>query len=164
MNTAPLEKLQNELCISIKQGGKLLAVPGVVRSGKTTFLQYLQNKFEQGGEIIVARSLALEKDKVKISTLMTALFLDLTTQKISRIIDQKIIKLQKLIQEQGKPVVLFIDDAHDLNTHTLSSLPDFIETVNLQGGCLSILLMGQPQLIHILETLLTHIPHPKVQI
>ncbi len=155
MDAAQFEKLQNKFKALIKKGDKLLVAPGATRLNRAVFLKDLQNRFKQDGEILVAKSLAVEKKKVSISTLMTALILDLSTLKnIPRDFNQGILKLQKLIHEQDKPVVLLIDDAQELNTQTLTNLPEFIETINLKCGPFSILLTGHPQLNSTLETVI----------
>ena len=50
-------------------------------SGKTTFFQRLIADLSKAKEIIVSRSLAVESDRVSLSTLITALFYDLSVEK-----------------------------------------------------------------------------------
>jgi type II secretory pathway predicted ATPase ExeA len=54
--------------------GHLVAVAGVVGCGKTTLLQRVQAELLREKEILVARSLAVEKDRVTLGTLIMALF------------------------------------------------------------------------------------------
>jgi len=54
--------------------------------------------------------------------------------------------LIKLIQRCERPIVLFVDDAHDLNGNTLRGLKRIIERVHRRRGRLSIVLAGHPKL------------------
>jgi type II secretory pathway predicted ATPase ExeA len=65
-----------ELRLAIKEG-KLVALSGIVGSGKTTTPRRIQDTLIQEKEILVAKSLAIEKSKINLSTLMMALFFDL---------------------------------------------------------------------------------------
>ncbi len=58
--------------------GRLIAVSGVVGSGKTMLLRRLQEELVREGKIIVAKSLSVDKDRTTIPTLITALFHDLS--------------------------------------------------------------------------------------
>ena len=65
--------------------GRLIAVCGVVGSGKTVALRHLQQQLAEEGRVIVSKSLSLEKRSIKLSTLITALFFDLSPDKPVRI-------------------------------------------------------------------------------
>lgn len=140
--------LFKELKPQIKQG-RLIALSGVVGCGKTTTLQRLQATLAQEKDIIISRSLAVDKDKVNLGTLMTALFYDLTTEKDIKLPtqpEQRERKLLALIQKCRKPVVLLVDEAHDLHSRTLVRIKQLIELVRQNGGILSVLLAGHPKL------------------
>jgi type II secretory pathway predicted ATPase ExeA len=51
-----------------------------------------------------------------------------------------------LIKKRKKPVVLFVDEAHDLHYRTLKGLKRLIEMVEDSSGILSVLLAGHPKL------------------
>ena len=55
-------------------------------------------------------------------------------------------ELQKLVKKGKRPVALFVDEAHDLNGHTLIGLKRLMETVEDGGGRLSVVLAGHPKL------------------
>lgn len=140
--------LFKELKPQIRQG-RLIAIAGVVGCGKTTTLQRLQLELASEKDIIISKSLAVDKDKVTLGTLMAALFCDLATEKDAKPPtqpEQRERKLLALIQKCRKPVVLLVDEAHDLHNSTLIKIKRLIELVRLQGGTLSILLVGHPKL------------------
>ena len=66
--------------------GRLVAVCGVVGSGKTVTLRPLQQQLlREEKKVIVARSLSVEKQNIKQATLINALFYDLTQNKMVQI-------------------------------------------------------------------------------
>jgi type II secretory pathway predicted ATPase ExeA len=142
------KQIFQELKMAIRQG-KLIAVAGIVGCGKTTTLKKIRDTLIKEGEIIVAKSLSVEKARVTLSTLMMALFYDLSTEKDVKIPTQsekRERKLQELIMKRKKPVALFIDEAHDLHGNTLIGLKRLIEMVQDCGGILSVVLAGHPKL------------------
>jgi type II secretory pathway predicted ATPase ExeA len=129
--------------------GRLVAVCGVVGSGKTVTLRRLQQLLREEKKVIVARSLSVEKQNIKLATLINALFYDLTQDKMVQIPKQgerRERELQKLVKKGKRPVALFVDEAHDLNGHTLIGLKRLMETVEDGGGRLSVVLAGHPKL------------------
>jgi type II secretory pathway predicted ATPase ExeA len=142
--------LAKELKIAIGQG-RLVALAGVVGCGKTTTLQRLMMNLRESKEVIVSRSLTVDKERVKLGTFITALFYDLSTEKDFKPPTQpetRERKLLELMQKRRSPVALFVDDAHDLHHRTLIGLKRLIELVRLygSGGSLSIVLAGHPKL------------------
>lgn len=132
-------------------GGKLLALVGLVGCGKTTTLNRLIATLEGEKEILVSQSLAVDKHRVNLGTLMTALFYDLATDKDFKIPTQPEKRERKLIEviaKRRKSVALFVDEAHDLHHKTLVGLKRLIELVQNSGGTLSVVLVGHPKLRH----------------
>ena len=112
--------LMNDIRCAIDEG-RLIAVCGLIGSGKTVTLRWLQQKLEDEKKVIVSRSLAIDKHKVKLATLLTALFYDLSTGKNVRIptgVERAERELLALVKKNKRPVALFVDEAHDLNGHT----------------------------------------------
>lgn len=133
---------------AIKAGG-LIALTGIVGMGKTITLRRLQQAIREGNKIIVSKSLATDKRYVTINTLYTALFADLASKKDGKLptqAEKRERKLQALIKEINKPIVLFIDEAHDLHPRTLIGLKHLIETVQDAQGTLAIVVVGHPKL------------------
>ena len=130
-------------------GGKLLALVGLVGCGKTTTLNRLVALLRDEKEILVSQSLAVDKHRVNLGTLMTALFYDLVNEKDFKIPTQpekRERKLVEVISKRRKPIALFIDEAHDLHHKTLVGLKRLIELVQNAGGTLSVVLVGHPKL------------------
>lgn len=134
---------------SAVQHGRFIVLSGIVGCGKTTTLNRLEEKLGESGNVLVAKSLSVDKERVNLAVLMLALFCDLVTDKdfvIPKQPEKRERVLRELIKKRKKPVVLFIDEAHDLQTKTLVGLKRLMEMVRDGGGTLSILLAGHPKL------------------
>jgi len=93
--------------------------------------------------------LTLEKERINLGTLITALFYELMTEKDGKLPtqpEQRERRLLALIQKCRKPVLLLVDEAHDLHSKTLVGLKRLIELVRYNGGILSVVLAGHPKL------------------
>ena len=129
--------------------GNLIAFTGLVGSGKTLLLRQLQDELLAEKRITVAKSLAVDKERASLTTLITALFYDLSPDKEPKIPSQSEHReraLRELVRKSKRPVVLFIDEAHDLHHKTLVGLKRLREVVADGGGVLSIVLAGHPKL------------------
>ncbi len=85
------------------------------------------------------------KDRASLTTLITALFYDLSPEKDLRIPAQSEHRgraLRDPVRKSKRPVVLFVDEAHDLHHKTLSGLKRLREVVADGDGVLSIVLAG----------------------
>jgi type II secretory pathway predicted ATPase ExeA len=142
-------KKQIENIKSASHVGGIIALTGMVGTGKTTFLWKIQQQLSEEKQVLVCRSLSTDKKRVNINTLYTALFFDLAKDKNFKIpsqAEQRERKLLELVKKQDKPIVLFIDEAHDLASQTLISLKRLIELVFSSGGNLTVILAGHPKL------------------
>jgi type II secretory pathway predicted ATPase ExeA len=142
------QKLIKELKAAVKTG-RLVALAGIVGCGKTTILRRIQEVIVQEKEILVSKSLSVDKGRVNLGTLIMALFYDLSTEKDFKIPvqpEKRERKLRDLIVKCNKPIALFIDEAHDLHSKTLVGLKRLMEVVQDSGGTLSIVLVGHPKL------------------
>lgn len=129
--------------------GRLVSLTGVVGVGKTSLLNRLHADLAKSNNIIVARSLSVDKQRVTLPALLTALFLDVSGDidaKVPAQNEKRERKLQELIRKSRKPVVLFIDEAHDLHGNTLTGLKRLMELIEAGEGTLSIVLVGHPRL------------------
>lgn len=131
--------------------GRLIVLSGIIGSGKTTLLKNIQKRMKHEKDVLIAKSLSLEKDKITLTVLITALFYDLWTDtdkeiKIPSQPEKRVRSLRDIVARAKRPVALFIDDAHDLHSKTLVGLKRLMETVSDGGGILSIVLAGHPKL------------------
>lgn len=131
------------------KAGRLIAVSGPVGVGKTAMIRQLQDRILTEKKVIFARSLSIDKRRVSLPALMTALFLDIggdPDMKVPTQAEKRERMLQEAIKGAKKPVVLFIDEAHDLHFSTLNGLKRLVEIVEAGRGILSVVLVGQPRL------------------
>ncbi len=146
--TPQSQHIIKELKLAIKDG-KLIVLAGIVGTGKTTTLRKIQEALEEDKEILVAKALSVDGGQISLGTLMLALFCDLTTAKDDPMptqTEKRERALRTLIRKRKKPVVLFIDDAHQLHPKTLIGLKRLMEIVRDGKGTLSIVLAGHPKL------------------
>ncbi|AFY96993.1 ExeA family protein [Chamaesiphon minutus] len=147
--TAAQKQLLQDLKIAA-QSGSLVALTGIIGSGKTTTLRRLFTVLMKENKILVSKSISIEKNRSTMTTLISALFYDLSTDdkevKIPASGEKRERDLRDLIKKRKKPVVLFVDEAHDLHYSTLKGLKRLIEMVEDGGGLLSVLLAGHPKL------------------
>ena len=143
-------QLLNDLKAAIHEGG-LVALIGVVGSGKTLLLWRLQDQPRQEGQIEVSESLVFDVPRVTLNTLKRALYYDLATGKDGDLTgkpEKSERALLKVMRRCQKPIALFIDDAHDLHGQTLRGLKQLIEKTGRHGGRLTLVLGGHPRLKH----------------
>lgn len=148
LETGHSKKLIQDISKAIYQGG-IVAIAGMVGSGKTTLLRKIQEQLMEEKQMIISRSLSTDKKRVTISTLYTALFLDLVKEKnfpIPTQPEKRERKLLEILKKNDKPVVLFIDEAHDLHSQTLISLKRLVELSFGNGKTLAIVIAGHPKL------------------
>jgi type II secretory pathway predicted ATPase ExeA len=141
-------KLLQEVRSAIGEG-QLIAVAGIVGCGKTTLLRQVERDIRAEKKILVSRAMAVDKDRINLGTLITALFYDLSTDKELKVPTQPEKRergLLGLIRTRGKPIVLFVDEAHDLHSKTLVQLKRLVELVSDDNGKLSVVLAGHPKL------------------
>ena len=65
--------------------GRLIAFTGLVGSGKTLLLHQLQDALLAEKRVTVSKSLAVDKERASLTTLITALFYDLSPDKEPKI-------------------------------------------------------------------------------
>ncbi len=146
--TEHLQRLFKEVEAAIHVG-KMIAITGVIGCGKTMTLRRLQAALRQEGKIWVSQSLSVDKSRTNLSSLIAALFYDLSSDqqvKIPSSGEKRERELQELFRKGKKPVALFVDEAHDLHNSTLTGLKRLMEVVEDGGGTLSIILGGHPKL------------------
>jgi type II secretory pathway predicted ATPase ExeA len=147
--TAQHKALLERLTTAIMHGG-LIALYGMIGSGKTVTLRRLRENLRKEKEIIICRSMSIQKNRVSLDSLLIALYYDLTSRKtltVPRYTKERMIReLRNIIAEKNKPVALFIDEAHDLPRATLKELKLLVEAVQEDGGKMAVILAGHPRL------------------
>jgi type II secretory pathway predicted ATPase ExeA len=131
------------------EAGHLIALTGITGCGKTTTARRIRQDLDKERKILVATNLAVDKERVKLGTLMEAIFADISADKEATLPTQAELRerrLRDLIQRRGRPVALFIDEAHDLHPKTLVGLKRLVEVVQEGGAVLAIVLVGLPRL------------------
>ncbi len=128
--------------------GRLIAVSGIIGSGKTALLRHLQADLARENKVLVSKSLSVDQERTTITTLIEALFYDLLPEGEVRIpkVEKRERELSALIRRRRKPVVLFVDEAHNLHPKTLKGLKCLMEVIADGGGKLSVVLAGHPKL------------------
>ncbi|MCP2012640.1 AAA family ATPase [Duganella violaceipulchra] len=129
--------------------GRLIALCGVVGSGKTVTLRRLQQILKDENRVAVAKSLSVEKHGIKLATLISTLYYDLTQDKqvqIPKQSEKRERELQEIVKKRKRPVALLVDETHDLNGYTLIGRKRLMEVVEDAGGRLSVTLAGHPKL------------------
>lgn len=148
LETPESKALTQNIKQAIFQGG-IIALTGMVGSGKTVLLRKIRDTLAEEKQVVISRSLSTDKKQVSIGTLYTALFCDLATDKNSCApseAEKKTRKFLDLVQKHGKPVVLFIDEAHDLHHKTMVSIKRLIELTEDSGCIFSVVVAGHPKL------------------
>ncbi len=146
--TEHLQRLFKDVVAAIHVG-KMIAITGVIGCGKTITLRRLQAALRKEGKIWVSQSLSVDKSRTSLSSLIAALFYDLSSDKQVKIPssgEKRERQLRELFRKGKKPVALFVDEAHDLHNSTLTGLKRLMEVVEDGGGTLSIILGGHPKL------------------
>jgi len=90
---------------------------GVVGAGKTATLRRLQEILAKESRVLVSKSVSVEKVRVTLGTLITALFCDLTTDKELKSQAAELrSETRNLVLKRKKPVVLIVEEAHESTT------------------------------------------------
>src|SRR5687768_405495 len=109
-----------DLKIAVYEGG-IIALTGIVGSGKSALLNRLQDQLRDEGKLAISDSLTFTVPRVNLDTLKLALYYDLATDKDGDLTikteksERMLIRVMRRCQ---KPIVLFVDDGHDLHAQT----------------------------------------------
>ena len=92
-------------------GSGIIALTGMVGTGKTTLLWKIQQQLQDEKEVVVCRSLSTDKKRVNTSTLYTALFFDLAKDKNFKapsLPEQRERKLLELVYSSGNHLTVIL--------------------------------------------------------
>jgi type II secretory pathway predicted ATPase ExeA len=136
---------------AVVQTARLVVVAGLVGSGKTHLLTRIEEELGRSNRIAVAKSLAVDKRRTSLPSLIEAMFYDLTPGdrskiKIPKQPERRERELRDLMRKNKHPVVLIVDEAHELHHKTLTGFKRLMELAAGAGVVLSVLLIGNPKL------------------
>lgn len=137
-----------------KHGG-FLAIVGESGSGKTTLRRDLLDRIQRESlPIVPIQPRVIDKGRLSASLICEAIIRDLSTQKPRQTLEGKARQVEDLLitsARAGNVHVLLIEEAHDLTISTLKYLKRFWELEDGFKKLLSIILVGQPELKHMLN-------------
>jgi len=139
-----------EVC-AVVQTGRLVVVSGLVGSGKTHLLARIGEELAGSNRIAVAKSLAIDKRRTSLTSLIEVMFYDLTPGdrskiKIPKQSERRERERSDLMRKSKHPVVLIVNEARDLHHQTLIGFKRLMELAAGAGVVLSVLLIGHPKL------------------
>ncbi len=135
MKTGVDEIIENSFKYAFSNG-QFVSITGKVLSGKTTLMRATKRLIDADNWGVVCTSYAVEKEKIKLKQLDTAMIYDLSVEKnihkitISNKQDIRVERLLHLIEGKNKPVILFIDDAHEIKESVLVDFKDHAKELN----------------------------------
>src|SRR3546814_2528207 len=89
--------LVREVCAAV-QTGRLIVVSGLVGSGKTHLLRRIEDELARAGKVAVAKSLAVDKRRTSLPSLIEALFYDLSPGDRAQRSEEHTSELQSLMR------------------------------------------------------------------
>ena len=138
--------------IDAARHGGFLAVIGEVGSGKSVMRRKVVEQLKKDGDVLVIYPQMIDKTRLTAASICDAVIMDISDQKAKIRLEQKTRQVQQLLLErskQGYRSVLIIEEAHDMNTHTLKYLKRFYELEDGYKKLLGIILVGQTELKHL---------------
>ena len=149
-DTAHQTQLIREV-VAVVQTGRMVVVAGLVGSGKTHLLYRIEEELAKSNRVAVARSLAVDKRRASLPSMIEAMFYDLSQGdralvKIPKAPERRERELRDLMKRAKHPVVLIVDEAHDLHHKTLTGFKRIMEIAAGANIVMSVLLVGHPKL------------------
>lgn len=162
--TPSSQKALNKLLDAVKHQ-KFVALHGPVGSGKSTLKILLVQELKRRQNYLISEPVIIDKEKCRPSNIINAMFDDFQYAKSRSNAMKRISPIKGDLEErtrwvnalfhlkvrEGKKLVLIIDEAHGLRTDTLRSLKRFHELQDGFQKLLSIILIGQEELVSLLS-------------
>jgi type II secretory pathway predicted ATPase ExeA len=134
--------------------GGFMAIIGESGAGKSTLRRDLIDTCERetqhaSAKITFIQPRAIDKTNLTAAMICDAIIQDVSLEKPKRGLEAKSRQVEKVLRESaqtGNSHVLLIEEAHDLNIHTLKYLKRFWELDFGHRKLLGIILIGQPEL------------------
>jgi len=131
--------------------GGFLAVVGEVGSGKTVMRRRIIEQLRRENNTLVVYPQMIDKTRLTASSICDAIIMDISNETCRKTLEAKTRQVQKLLIDRarsGYRACLIIEEAHDLNVHTLKYLKRFNELEDGYTKLLGIIIVGQPELKH----------------
>jgi len=128
-------------------------VYGEVGSGKSVIRKAVFHELKTE-EIKVIYPAILDNSRITASSLVDAIVMDISEEKPKRSLEQKSRQAVKLLRNRamsGMKQVLIIEEAHQLNLAALKALKRIYELEDGFRRLIGIILIGQPELKHLLD-------------
>jgi type II secretory pathway predicted ATPase ExeA len=129
--------------------GRLIALCGVIGSGKnrdTTPPSTGDGGGKENHRLLVLRHREAQRQAGHLHRCALLRFVHRKQVRIPTQGEKRERDFRELIRKNKRPVALFVDEAHDLNGHTLTGLKRLMELVEDGDGRLSVVLAGHPKL------------------
>lgn len=132
--------------------GGFIAVAGEVGSGKSTLRRWVEDRIQRENKPVrVITPRIFGKERMTAGMLCEAIIRDLKPdEKMPQSLESRARKVEKLLVaslQAGNKHVIMIEEAHLLTIHMLKALKPFIELEKGFKRMLSIILIGQPELL-----------------
>lgn len=131
--------------------GGFLAVIGEVGSGKSVMRRKVIEQLKRDGDTLVIYPQMIDKTRLTSGSICDAIIQDVSSEKCKAKLEDKTRQVQRLLLDRAKSgyrACLVIEEAHDLNVHTLKYLKRFYELEDGYRKLLGIVLIGQTELKH----------------
>jgi len=162
--TSSSQKALNKLLDAVKHQ-KFVALHGPVGSGKSTLKILLVQELKRRQNYLISEPVIIDKEKCRPSNIINAMFDDFQYAQSRSKAMKRVSPLKGDLEErtrwvnalfhlkvrEGKKLVLIIDEAHGLRTDTLRALKRFHELQDGFQKLLSIILIGQEELVSLLS-------------
>lgn len=138
-----------EMMRATRETGQFTVVTSEVGGGKTTVLGKFETETKAMNECIIIKVRTKDMDKCTTKDILAACVYDLSSEKPKRgaePLSRQVETLLKKHHDAGKRVILIIDEAQDLHTHTLKYLKRLWELRDGLTPLLGIILIGQSEL------------------
>lgn len=146
--------IREALYTTAKHGG-FLAVVGESGSGKTTLRRDLLERINRESlPIVVIQPRTIDKAALTAGAICEAIVRDLSQQRPRQTLEGKARQVEDILRgssRAGNSHVLLIEEAHDLRIATLKYLKRFWELEDGFKKLLAVILVGQPELKHMLD-------------
>lgn len=149
--TGSYDSIEGQVHATLKESG-FLVISGESGAGKSIIAQKLIRKFSKGKQLIVEIPSDFIED-VSQSYIVSEI-IEAMGEEPKRSLQKRTAQLNRMMlaaTKQKKRVALFIDESHLIQTKVLKALKRYHEGLVRNRGKMSIVLLGQPEILEKLE-------------